>query len=70
MVYYHKIGTDQSADELVYSDPSRQDMYHNVYLTEDKKYLFLIAAPGTDTYEVWFKNPAEKTRNSNRFSPI
>ena len=42
-------------------------MYHNVYLTEDKKYLFLIAAPGTDTYEVWFKNPAEKNA---KFKPL
>ncbi|MBX7052364.1 MAG: prolyl oligopeptidase family serine peptidase [Flavobacteriales bacterium] len=67
MVYYHKIGTPQAADELVYSDPARQDMYHNVYLTEDKKYLFLVAAPGTDTYEVWYKNPAEKTA---KFKPL
>lgn len=67
MVYYHKIGTPQSSDELVYSDPSRQDMYHNVFLTEDKKFLFLIAAPGTDTYEVWYKNPAEKTA---KFKPL
>jgi prolyl oligopeptidase len=60
MVYYHKIGTPQSADELVYSNKERENYYHNVYLTEDKKILFLTAAPGTDTYEIWFKNPADK----------
>lgn len=67
MVYYHKIGTPQSADELIYSDLARQDMYHNVFLTEDKKFLFLIAAPGTDTYEVWYKNPSEKAA---KFKPL
>ncbi|HEY8404304.1 MAG TPA: prolyl oligopeptidase family serine peptidase [Flavobacteriales bacterium] len=66
-VYYHKIGTPQSEDELVYADPARPDLYHNVYLTEDKKYLFLVAAPGTDTYEVWYKNPADKAA---KFIPL
>ncbi len=66
-VYYHKLGTPQSQDELVYSDSKRPDLYHNVYLTEDKKFLFLIAAPGTDTYEVWYKNPADK---SAKFKPL
>jgi prolyl oligopeptidase len=67
MVYYHKIGTPQSADELIYSDPSRPNMYHNVYLTEDKKFMFLVAAPGTDTYEIWMKNPADK---GAKFTPL
>ena len=67
MVYYHKIGTSQSADELIYSDPKRPDMYHNVSLTEDKKFMFLVAAPGTDTYEVWYKNPADKAA---KFTPL
>ncbi len=67
MVYYHKIGTPQSADELIYSDPKRPDMYHNVSLTEDKKFIFLVAAPGTDTYEVWYKNPADKAA---KFTPL
>ncbi len=66
-VYYHKIGTPQSADELVYADAARPDLYHNVYLTEDKQYLFLVAAPGTDTYEVWYKNPADKAA---KFKPL
>lgn len=66
-VYFHKIGTPQSADELVYADAKRPDLYHNVYLTEDKKFLFLVAAPGTDTYEVWFKDPSVK---GGTFTPL
>ncbi len=67
MVYYHTIGTPQSADELVYADPIRPTLYHNVGLTEDKKFLLLYAAPGTDTYEVWHKNPADK---ASKFTPL
>ncbi|MCC6599057.1 MAG: S9 family peptidase, partial [Crocinitomicaceae bacterium] len=59
IVYYHRLGQPQSEDKLIYSDPSRPNMYHNVYLTEDKKFLVLIAAPGTDGYEVYLKNPAD-----------
>lgn len=67
MVYFHKIGTDQSADELIYSDPSRPDMYNNAFLSEDKKWLFLIAAPGTDTFEAWFKDASDK---KGKFKPL
>lgn len=67
MVYYHTIGTPQSADELIYADPKRPTLYHNVGLTEDKKFLLLYAAPGTDTYEVWYKNPADKAA---KFTPL
>jgi prolyl oligopeptidase len=67
MVYFHKIGTEQSADELVYSDPTRPDMYNNAFLSEDKKWLFLIAAPGTDTFEAWYK---EATDKKGKFKPL
>ena len=59
MVYYHTMGTPQAQDLLIYESKEHIDYYHNAYLTEDKKFLFLIASPGTDGYEVWFKNPAD-----------
>lgn len=61
MVYYHKIGTSQEADILVYADPKRPTMYHNFSMSEDKKFSFIIAAPGTDTHEVWFRKNDEIT---------
>lgn len=56
-VYYHKMGTPQAADKLIYSDPKRPHVYNNVGITEDKQFLLLYAAPGTDGFEVWYKNP-------------
>ncbi|GJM32458.1 MAG: prolyl endopeptidase [Saprospiraceae bacterium] len=55
-VYYHKLGTDQSKDKLVYEDKANPNIYHTVSATEDKKYLILYAAPGTDGYAVYYKD--------------
>ncbi len=55
-IYYHKLGTDQSEDKLVYEDKANPDMYHNASTTEDKKYLILYAAPGTDGYATYYKD--------------
>ena len=59
-VYYHAIGTPQSSDVLMHRDEERPYMYNNVSLSEDKRYLFLTSAPGTDTYEVWYHDLNQK----------
>jgi prolyl oligopeptidase len=67
MVYYHKLGTDQSQDQLVYRDNERPHMYNMISATEDKKFLILNAAPGTDGWEVWIKNPEDM---QGKFKPL
>jgi prolyl oligopeptidase len=67
MVYYHKLGTDQSQDQLVYRDNERPHMYNMISATEDKKFLILSAAPGTDGWEVWIKNPED---TQGKFKPL
>ncbi|MEL6718662.1 MAG: prolyl oligopeptidase family serine peptidase [Bacteroidota bacterium] len=54
-VYYHKIGTDQSEDELVYRDDENPDYYHFVGTSEDKEYLILYVQPGTDGFATYYK---------------
>lgn len=56
MVYYHRIGEDQSQDKLVYRDDKNPDMNHFVYVTEDEKYLILLASPGTDGFATYYKD--------------
>lgn len=56
MVYYHKMGTSQSDDELVYENPANPNLYHWADVTEDEAYLILYAASGTDGYECYFKD--------------
>lgn len=47
-VYYHKLGTDQSKDVLVYEDPAHPDWTAGVDVSEDGKYLTLEVGSGTD----------------------
>jgi prolyl oligopeptidase len=48
MVYYHRIGTPQSADELVYSDPKNPQRFHTLSTTEDERFAVLdISDRGT-----------------------
>jgi len=55
-VWYHKLGTPQSADVVVYENKKEPNMYHYVSKTEDDKYLILYAAKGTDGFECHFKS--------------
>jgi prolyl oligopeptidase len=41
MVYYHRIGTPQSADELVFSDPKNPQRFHTLTTTEDERFAVL-----------------------------
>lgn len=55
-VYYHKLGTPQSEDVLMYENPAAPNMYHWTSITEDERYLILYAASGTDGFECYYKD--------------
>jgi prolyl oligopeptidase len=40
-VYYHRVGTSQSEDELVYEDKENPQRFHSVGVTEDERFAFL-----------------------------
>ena len=40
-VYFHKVGTPQSADELVYEDKEHPQRFQNVGVTEDERFAIL-----------------------------
>jgi prolyl oligopeptidase len=62
-VYYHKIGTPQSRDELVYQDLENPTHYHFGGVTEDSRYFILYKQPGTDGFATYYKD-LSKPRNS------
>ncbi len=46
-MYYHRLGTPQSEDELVYHRPDDKEMGFVPYITEDGRYLIIHAWKGT-----------------------
>jgi prolyl oligopeptidase len=61
-VFYHKLGTDQSADILVYEDKEHPLRYHGAGLTEDNRFLILQVSEGTSGGEIWYKDMQDPTQ--------
>jgi prolyl oligopeptidase len=47
-LYYHRLGTPQSADQLVYQRPADREVTFGADLSDDGRYLFLAATVGTN----------------------
>lgn len=47
-VYFHKLGTPQSEDELIYDAPDHKEWYFGHHVTDDGKYLVIEVARSTD----------------------
>lgn len=47
-VYWHKLGTTQSDDKLIYEDPQNKELGFSPFITDDGKYLLLYVWKGTD----------------------
>jgi prolyl oligopeptidase len=52
-VYYHRLGTPQSEDQLVYATPEHRDYNHTASVTTDGRWAVITSSIGTDAkYEV------------------
>ena len=47
-VYWHKLGTPQSDDKLIYEDSKNKELGFSPFITDDGKYLVLYVWKGTD----------------------
>lgn len=47
-VYFHRLGTAQSADRLIHATPDRPKLNHSAEVTDDGKYLLVTSSEGTD----------------------
>ncbi|MBB5709615.1 prolyl oligopeptidase [Sphingomonas xinjiangensis] len=47
-VFFHKLGTPQSADRLVYATPENPKLGHYAGITDDGRYLVISTTEGTD----------------------
>jgi prolyl oligopeptidase len=52
-VWFHRLGTPQSSDELVYATPAHPEYLHTAQVTSDERYAIISSASGTDArYEI------------------
>jgi prolyl oligopeptidase len=47
-LYYHRLGTDQAADELIHHDPAEKEWAFDAEVSEDGRYLVIAVRKGTD----------------------
>ncbi|MDX6406918.1 MAG: prolyl oligopeptidase [Blastocatellia bacterium] len=70
MVYYHKVGTPQTDDKLVYEDKDHPKGFHGISITEDERYAILSnsdPAQGKKGNAILFR---ELARPDQPFTPI
>ncbi|HEY6063044.1 MAG TPA: S9 family peptidase, partial [Chitinophagaceae bacterium] len=68
MIFYHRIGTDQKDDQVIYRDNEHPLRYCNAGMTEDNRFLILTVSEGTSGNELWFIDTKNKAQQ--RFEPV
>src|ERR1041385_2892860 len=69
-VWYHKLGTDQSADVLIYEDKDHAQRFQGVGVTEDQRYAILSVSErgkGLKGNSVFFR---DLSKDEKSFTPI
>jgi prolyl oligopeptidase len=61
-LYYHRLGTPQSADVKVYARPDHPTWFVFGGVDESGRYLFITTSPGTDKNEVYVADLADPMR--------
>jgi len=67
-VFFHKIGTSQADDKLIFEDPANPQRFHTVDTTEDEQYAILTVSDrgkGKDGNGLWVLK-----RGGSKFVPI
>ena len=59
-LFYHKLGTPQSADLLVFGGEKTPRRYIGAFVTEDQQYLVITAAVSTSGNELYIKSLKDK----------
>jgi prolyl oligopeptidase len=69
-VYYHRLGTEQAEDELVYGDKANPERFHTVNTTEDERFAILNITDrgnGKRGNALYFRDLSKSEKN---FTPI
>ncbi|WP_297830374.1 prolyl oligopeptidase family serine peptidase [uncultured Rikenella sp.] len=55
-VYFHKLGTPQAEDRLIYEDKTHPLRYFSGFVSDDFRWLFIVGSEGTSGNEILYKN--------------
>jgi len=55
-LYFHKLGTKQSEDQLIFGGEQNVKRYITGRVSDDQRYLFITASQNTATNELYFKD--------------
>lgn len=66
-VYYHKLGSSQAEDSLVYEDPKNASGMFGISATEDEKYLVLSTSESTSGNKLYYKKADDPKAKWTRF---
>ncbi len=70
-VYFHRIGTPQSEDELVFETPEFKERGHGVGVSSDGRYAMIISSLGTDDrYEVRYIDLSKRETDGWKAYPL
>jgi len=64
-LFYHKLGTSQSTDKIIFGDTQKR-RYVGGYLSDDEQFLFISAANSTSGNELYFMD----LKNLGKITPI
>nr|WP_202405973.1 prolyl oligopeptidase family serine peptidase [Hufsiella ginkgonis] len=66
-LYYHKLGTSQKEDKLIFGGEATPRRYVSAYLTEDQLYLVIAAANSTTGNELYIQ---DLDRENSKIVPV
>jgi len=66
-VYYHKLGTNQQEDHLIFSDPDNPRISNYISTTDDENYLILYRTKGTSGTALYMTHVSE---GKHEFHPV
>ncbi len=65
-IYYHKLGTNQKEDVLVYDNPNQSSWVYNINLTDDGKHIIISQGiPSNPNNRVFYKSVKETNNPVN-----
>lgn len=67
-VYFHRLGTSQDQDRLIYEDKAHPLRYFSGFESDDNRWLFIVGSEGTSGTEILYKSTAEP--NGGRFRTL